>query len=273
MNNHETFFNELKRRADSLNSDPARDNESNRHDLLIYPVITSPFALGWNSTDLISQASIQVPNKIQESHIFRNAIPKIRKPDILILPKELQKNVAVIEEKKKQQDLAALADHKIQLSEYQALYECTWGVLTDGERWIIKKNFEVYHTFTSIDELIKGIKDFKNCIGSENIIKRYRSFGTMDIVIVSPTMPKLLDYSPKFENIPVIVCGVENGLITSNGSGFEEFGTLREAMARYPDLHPELTTKRFTWAMKELKNGELTKLRFETWPAYQLYST
>jgi hypothetical protein len=272
MNNQNSFFDELKRRADSLNSNPGRDNESSRHDLLIYPIITSPFGLGWKPTDLISQASIQVPKQIEESHIFRDAIPKVRKPDILILPENLLKNVAVVEEKRKQENLAALSDHRIQLSEYQALYECTWGVLTDGEKWIIKKNFETYHQFASIAELLKGIKDFKNCVGSISVIERFKTFGTMDIVIVSPFSPILINAFPGFENIPVIVCGVEEGVITSNGHGYENFASLSEAIAKYPDLHPELCTKRFTWAMKERQNGQLVKLRFETWPANDMYS-
>lgn len=210
------FFDELRKRVDNLHSYPERDNESNRHDLLIYPIITNEFGLGWNPVDLISQSTINVPKEIEDSLIFRGAVPKIRKPDILIFPNEIIKNVAVIEEKKKQEDIKSLANHKLQLSEYQALYECTWGVLTDGEKWIIKRNFETFYEFSTIDELQKGIKDFRNCLGSKEILKRYNQFNTFDFIIISPYLNNFNYAFPEFDNIPVTVCGVDNGKITDN---------------------------------------------------------
>lgn len=273
MNKEEQFFNELKKRADNLHSNAERDNESSRHDLLIYPTITSEFGLGWNPIDLISQSTINVPKEIENSLIFRGAVPKIRKPDILIFPNEIIKNVAVIEEKKKQESIESLANHKLQLNEYQALYECTWGVLTDGEKWIIKRNFETFHKFSTINELQKGIKDFRNCIGSKEIIDRYNQYNTFDYIIISPYLNNFSSVFPEFDNIPVIVCGVDNGKFTDNGSGYKDFKNLKSALLEFPDLHPKLNTKRFTWAIKEIKEDKIKKLRFETWKAYEAYSS
>jgi hypothetical protein len=268
MNKEEHFFDELKKRADNLHLNTERDNESSRHDLLIYPTITSQFGLGWNPIDLISQSTINVPKEIENSLIFRGAVPKIRKPDILIVPNEIIKNVAVIEEKKKQENIESLANHKLQLNEYQALYECTWGVLTDGEKWIIKRNFETFHEFSTINELHKGIRDFRHCIGSEEIIARYNQYNTFDYIIISPHQNNLNSVFLEFDNIPVIVCGVDEGKITDNGSGYKDFDNFKSALLEFPDLHPKLNTKRFTWAMGE--KGK--KLRFETWKAYEFYS-
>lgn len=272
MNKQEIFFDELKKRVDNLHSNTERDNESSRHDLLIYPIITSEFGLGWNPIDLISQSTINVPNEIKDSLVFRGAVPKIRKPDILIVPNEIIKNVAVIEEKKRQESIQSLAKHKLQLTEYQALYECTWGVLTDGEKWIIKRNFETFHEFATIDELRRGIKDFRNCIGNKEIIERYNQYNTFDYIIISPFLNNFKSAFPEFDNIPVVVCGIKNGKTTENGAGFKKYNNLKSALIDYPDLHPKLHTKRFTWAMKEIENNEIKKLRFETWKANDVYS-
>ncbi|MBE7692826.1 hypothetical protein [Tenacibaculum finnmarkense] len=272
MNKEEYFFDELKKRADNLHSNSDRDNESSRHDLLIYPTITSEYGLGWNPIDLISQSTIKIPKEIEDSHIFRGAVPKIRKPDILIFPNEIIKNVAVIEEKKRQESVQSLANHKLQLSEYQALYECTWGVLTDGEKWIIKRNFETFHEFSTIDELRKGIKDFRHCIGSKEIINRYNQYNTFDYIIISPFLNNFKTAFPEFDNIPVVVCGINKGKVTENGSGFKNYKNLKSALLEYPDLHPKLHTKRFTWAIKEKENDKIKKLRFESWIANDVYS-
>jgi len=273
MNKEEYFFDELKKRVDNLHLNPDRDNESSRHDLLIYPTLTSEYGLGWNPIDLISQSTINIPKESVDSLIFRGAVPKIRKPDILIVPNEIIKNVAVIEEKKKQKSLESLANHKLQLNEYQAIYECTWGVLTDGEKWIIKRNFETFHEFSTIDELRKGITDFRHCIGSKEIKERYNQYNTFDYIIISPFLNNFKFAFPEFDNIPVIVCGIHEGKITKNGGGFKNYNNLKSALLEYPDLHPKLQTKRFTWAMKEMENDIILKLRFETWKAYDVYSS
>lgn len=273
MKTEKKFFENLKQKLDFLDKHPERDNEATRHDLLIYPLITNEFGLGWNSIDLISQSTINIPNGLAESHIFRGAIPKIRKPDLIICPAEIIKNIAVIEEKKKQTDILELKEHKIQLSEYQSLYECNWGVLTDGEKWIIKKGFETFHEFSSIYELEKGINDFRNCLGSSTTLERYRKYNTFDLILISPFGSFYSSPFPEFDNLPVIVCGVDGKKITENGHGYINYNNLKEALLDFPDLHPKLNSTRFTWAMKESKNDKLVKLRFETWKAYDYYST
>jgi hypothetical protein len=281
MRAEQEFFDELKKRVDILHSFPQRDNEASRHDLLIYPLLTSPFGLGWDSKDLVSQSTIKVPNEVNTSHIFRNSEPKIRKPDILISPANMSRNIAVIEEKEFQLSIEKLNNYRVQVAEYQALYECTWGVISDGEKWLVKKNFETFHQFSSLEELRLGMFDLRNCIGREQVIGRLITHGTCDLIIVIPLFEldsnilKLqsdltqLDF---YFTIPIVVVGVESGKPTFSGKGFEEFINLNEALKAYSDLDPNKNTKRFTWAMKEVNNGKISKLRFETWAANDIYS-
>jgi hypothetical protein len=282
MLSEQTFFDDLERRASSLHASPERDNEATRHDLLIHPLLVSPFGLQWDPTDLISQSTISVPREIANSHLFRKSIPKLRRPDILIFPKEVARRIAVVEEKERQCDIQALNWYRLQLAEYQALYECTWGLLTDGEKWIVKKNFETFHQFQNISELRVGIRDLRQCIGKHQVISRILKHNTSDLVlVVNSAFPLVGDIKATFhsdlygfyDDVPIIVCGVISGMVTENGSGVEHFQDLRSALITYPDIHPRICTKRFTWAMKETGKGRLVTLRFETWPANDFYST
>lgn len=267
------FFDELKIRIENLYKFPERDNEATRHDQLIYPILTNKFGLGWQPNDIISQSTINIPDIVSESHIFRGAIPKIRKPDLLICPQDIVRNIVVIEEKNRQNDIKALSKHRLQLSEYQSLYECNWGILTDGEKWIIKKGFETMFEYSSVDEIQKNINDLRRVVGRESILNRFKTHNTFDLVILSPITSWTSQNFPEYNNIPTIVVGVDGLMISTNGLGFKKYQNFKQALIDFPDLHPKLNTKRFTWGMKEMKNDELVNLRFETWKAYDIYST
>ena len=99
--------------------------------------------------------------KLLDSYIWKNASPTKKRPDLLIVPYGLSQSVAVIEEKKKQADVRKLKGFSSQLSEYQQMENVVWGVLTDGEKWIIKKNNEIYYSFSNIDELAKKFASVK----------------------------------------------------------------------------------------------------------------
>lgn len=267
------FFDELKIRIENLHKYPERDNESTRHDLLIYPMLTNPDGLGWQPNDIISQSTINVPDSVSESHIFRGAIPKIRKPDLIICPQDIIRNIAVIEEKNRQNDIQSLSNHRLQLSEYQSLYECNWGILTDGEKWIIKKGFETLFEYSSVDEIQKNIRELRNVIGRDSMLERFITYNTFDLVILSPISSWSLSKFPEYNSIPTVVVGVDGLTITDNGLGFKEYPSFKQALIDFPDLHPKLNTKLFTCGMKEIKDDKLVKLRFETWKANELYST
>lgn len=65
--------------------------------------------------------------------------------------------------------------------------------------------------------------------------------------------------------IPVQVIGRED-------EGAWDFPNLAAAQKQFPDLDPYRSTDSFTAAMRgEVNNGPA--LRFETWPAYDVYSS
>lgn len=150
-------------------------------------MLTHPNILGWDVNDLAAQATIAVPQQTLESHVFRDSEPKSRRPDILVTSSLFDSAAFVVEEKKKQNNVKALNEHRIQLIEYQSLYECVWGLLTDGEKWILKKGFETHHEFESLDELKSSLKDIQNCIGKNSLLQRKLIHGTYDLVLVVPS--------------------------------------------------------------------------------------
>jgi hypothetical protein len=77
---------------------------------------------------------------------------------------------------------------------------------------------------------------------------------------------------PDVGKTQVIVVGAENGEITRDGKGVQEFQSIQEARNVFPDIDPDKNTSRFTWAMKEMREGKILRLHFETWAAYELYS-
>lgn len=178
------MFDELKTRLEFLLANPDRDSEAARHDALIVPFLTSEAGLGWTLLDLVPQQNIIVPDTVGESYIFRNAQPTKRIPDLLIRPADHDIVVAAIEEKEHQPDVKVLNQNHLQLREYQALCECTWGILTDGEKWIIKRNFESWGEFGSIDELEQNLREIREVIGRNAVVARIKSQGSPDLILV-----------------------------------------------------------------------------------------
>ena len=69
---------------------------------------------------------------------------------------------------------------------------------------------------------------------------------------------------------PVIVCGVDDGKITDDGLGAQEFKNFNDAKRVFPDLNIHKNSKNFTGAFGNKLSGPL---RFETWKANQMYSS
>ena len=179
-------FDTLRRTRDWLEDNQTIDNEAVRHDQLVLPVLSSPLILGWDHKDLLAQQCISVPSKVRESHILRNAVPKIRRPDVLVFPDSVQKPVAVVEEKGRQETIVTLDDHRLQLLEYLSLYKCVWGVLTDGNRWIVQRQFKSHFCFDNLEDIKQQLTDFREAIGKATLLERLRTFGTPDVVFMMP---------------------------------------------------------------------------------------
>lgn len=187
-------FDELKHRLDALRQHHECDNEATRHDRLVVPFLTHPALLGWEHTDLVAQPTIAVPTPVTQSLIFRHGAPKSRRPYILVTSADYFFNALVVEEKGRQHTLDRLNAHRCQLHEYQALYGCVWGLLTDGDKWILKKGFETFISFDSLDALHDGLQEIQHCIGKQHLLQRKLASGTCDPVIVVPahSIPRLV---------------------------------------------------------------------------------
>ena len=66
--------------------------------------------------------------------------------------------------------------------------------------------------------------------------------------------------------MPVIIHGTEAGQVTRDGSGTQEFRSLTEALAAFPDLDTARNTPRFSRAML-VDHDDVLALRFSTWEA------
>lgn len=190
MTTESAFFDELARVSDRLRS--SDDNEAIRHDLLVRPILTSPFGLGWDSGEALSQIETPLTTTVSESYYWRGATPRKKRPDIVLVPYRVGRVVGVVEEKRRQSTVNALESHAGQLLEYQYLHRCVWGLLTDGEKWVLTKNHEIFHRFESLSDLNRRIADLRHCIGRAAILDRMTKFGTTDLVIVRPSRTLLI---------------------------------------------------------------------------------
>ena len=179
----DAFFDKLQKQLEALKSSGI-DNEAMRHDLIIRPFLTNQLGLGWKRTEIQAQQTIEVPEELRESYFWTGAIPKYRRPDLIIVPEGYRKTVAVIEEKQAQKDMNNLKGYLGQLKEYQYLHHAVWGLLTDGEQWMLQKNFELFHAFRSLIELKKNFVDIQNCIGRIALIDRLEKYGTSDLIVI-----------------------------------------------------------------------------------------
>lgn len=79
-----------------------------------------------------------------------------------------------------------------------------------------------------------------------------------------------LDSMEWIKNLPVVLVGVDKGIITDTGSSYQNFKNFHDAEIVFPDLDVLASGKRFTAPMGNKMTGEL---RFETWKAHERYSS
>ncbi len=193
------FFERLERTLDRLKGQGLVDNEAMRHDLIIRPLLKD--VLGWNDHELHAQQTVYSPvlnlYDVQKSHKLR--------PDIIVVPEGFEYTAAVIEEKREQKHIDNLRKHIDQLRSYQCALQVVWGLLTDGELWILQRNFETHLTFETIDELRRGFPDLQECIGKERLLRRFSTSGTMDLIIIPPQISfgGIKDFDPKLLDLKI----------------------------------------------------------------------
>lgn len=161
----DALFDDFDRKLQSFGQN---DNEAMREINIIMPLLSHPYGLGWDGMDLL----------LKKYYMGKY-------PDITILPYNihLPKPVAIVEAKKKHKDVPSLKKHLDQLKGYQEMYQTTWGLLSDGEKWILQKDNKEFHAFDSILEMKSHIKDLQHCIGKRSIIERIVKHNTVDIFI------------------------------------------------------------------------------------------
>jgi hypothetical protein len=91
------------------------------------------------------------------------------------------------------------------------------------------------------------------------------------VIVKVSSSPKTAEWKGWTPEMPVQVVGVTNHQVTPNGHGYETYPNLAAAQAVYPDLDPSVNGKRFSWAMYGKVDGQ-PAIRFETWPANDMYS-
>jgi hypothetical protein len=205
-----------------------------RHDLVIRPFLTHPLTLGWKPLELVSQRSTSVAKAVRESYFWRGAEPLKKRPDVVIVPYGLAAVVAVVEEKSRQASLRRLAEHIGQVKEYQYLHDSVWGLLTDGEKWILQRNNATYLEFPSLSDVFRQLPDLQECISRQAIMSRLRKHGTSDLVIVRPSPSLVLVAST---HKPTSITDLKDYLAAPSVSGHDLalhlYQTLKERMYDY----------------------------------------
>lgn len=184
------LFEQLERRLQGLLE--SGDGEAMRHDLLIRPLLIDPNGLGWAPNEVLSQQTAPFPRELAESYVWKGAVPRQRRPDIVVVPQGYSRTVAVVEEKKRHRSVESLRAISPQIKEYQYLHGAVWGLVTDGEKWLLWKNNEVFHSFGSLRELRQSFDDLAQCIGRRQLMERLEKYGTTDMVVFRETPARVI---------------------------------------------------------------------------------
>jgi PIN domain len=158
-------------------------------------------------------------------------------------------------------DLAITGIFKFEVPDYDTPYYDLDERAYVGLNWVESYEKIVFEEAIEIEIAFEdGLESNFNIASSKIPDKIYIPFGQGEIV----------DPVVWASTMPVIVCGVKNGKITENGLGSMEFPNIQKAKETFPSLDIYKHSKDFTWAMGDKITG---KLRFETWKAYEVYSS
>jgi hypothetical protein len=176
------------------------DNEAQRRDLLIRPVLNSPFGLGYKDYEVLSEIPYILPVKFGQLFRYETLRKRII-PDYVLFPEEWQKAAGVVEAKAKC-TLGELKDSRFQLAEQQAAFSVNWGILTDGIHWIIYHAYEPILEIDSIEELVKYIGNMQSLVGRNAVIQRMRRFGSACLTHLIVADPKTWVFASSPETPP-----------------------------------------------------------------------
>lgn len=248
MSHTDIFFDSLKRNLDVLLKNPEFDNEASRHDKLIFPILNNEFSLGWNQDDIWAQKTILVPNELKDEYTFSGGIPKSKRPDLVIKPFSYSEYATIVEEKSHQKSIENLKGYNNQLIDYLGLFKCSWGILTDGEKWIIKKGFEDHMVFNNLNELRKNLRDFKEVLSKDKMIERYKNNKSFDLIYYRPHTTLISSHAFKLIDKRLPVNFNREKLIEEMASFFIAFlDTDYTFEYKLPEISSGTWTHSFTW--------------------------
>jgi hypothetical protein len=180
MNSQTRFLDSLRRTFQSLRE--CADSEAQRRDLLIRPILVSPFGLGYGPDEVLGEIPYAWPAEFKQDFIFRgDKTPRRILPDYVLWPREWQK-VAGVVEAKGPSTLVELSGHRFQLAEQQAAFSTNWGLLTNGSQWVVFHAFEPIIEVDSIDDLATKLPDICRLVGREAVLERMRRSGRASLV-------------------------------------------------------------------------------------------
>lgn len=178
------FFADLRRAREKI-AEPY-DNESWRREALIRPVLRSPFGLGFQEHEILCEVSF--PIRTREDRLLADQIYPHRKrirADYLIQPEGNVRPSGLVEAKRILPDFVSMQKHKNQALIGQVLANADWGLLTDGEAWLLMRGDEDILYCESLESLESGIQEFQFFVGREALIQQ---FGSAPRIRLMPVM-------------------------------------------------------------------------------------
>jgi hypothetical protein len=175
------------------------DNEAQRRDLLIRPVLIDPLGLGYFPDEVLTEIPFVWPPQFKKDHLFRaDKAPKRILPDYVLWPRAWQQVAGVVEAKGRS-SLTELTGHRFQLAEQQVAFSTNWGILTNGIQWVIFHAFEPVVTVESLEELGHRLPDIQRLVGREAILERMRRSGRASLIHLVITQPDLWSFTTSFD--------------------------------------------------------------------------
>ena len=178
------------------------DNEAWRREFLINPILTSPFALGFQPSEIGAEISYSVSDAEYKRLFKQFGLKKKRiRPDYVIVPTDNQLVAAVVEAKRRHSSLESHLRHASQVIIQQMITQAPWGLLTDGERWTLFRGDDSIMHLDSLEDVRRGMNDFRNLVGAQSVRNQLIHKQTLTVLLLSDTLQDSLQDSELFEKL------------------------------------------------------------------------
>ena len=200
QNSLESLIDTLTRMVEEVSE--RADNEAWRREFLINPILTSPFALGFQPSGIGAEISYSVSDAEYERLFKQFGLKKKRiRPDYVIVPTDNQLVAAVVEAKGRHSSLESHLRHASQVIIQQMITQAPWGFLTDGERWTLFRGDDSIMHLDSLEDVRRGMNDFRNLVGAQSVRNQLIHKQTLTVLLLSDTFQDSLQDSELFEKL------------------------------------------------------------------------